>query len=256
MAGLAHPTLAVAAAVAASAAVAYLHVGLAFDRRPAAPEARLPLRMFALWWLATGVNIALGAAFIAAAAFGATALWLQSVYAVLQRILLAAALLGLVHYLLVVVRGRAPLRTLCVVYAAFAVLLVSTLHANEPVGVYVGDWRTDLEFAHESPGWITLLSAGWLILPPVGLGIAAMVVARRLPASQRPQRNRITLVGLAVVLWWIVAGVAGQRDAFGSDFFQVFNRLFGLSVALIVLAAYETPRWLRRWIDLPDDATP
>src|SRR5687768_17452268 len=87
---LEHPTLAGAGLVAAAAAAVHLHVGRSFGRRPAEPEARLPLRMFALWWVATGVNIMLGAGFIAAAAFGATDLWLQSTYAVLQRVLLAA----------------------------------------------------------------------------------------------------------------------------------------------------------------------
>src|SRR5687768_2942854 len=103
---LEHPTLAVAAVVAAAAAAVCLHVGRSFSRREADPEARLPLRMFALWWTATGANIVLGAGFIAAAAFGATDLWLQSTYAVLQRVLLAASLVGLVYYLMVLVRGR------------------------------------------------------------------------------------------------------------------------------------------------------
>jgi hypothetical protein len=251
MAGLTHPTLAVAALVAATAAAVYLHVGLAFYRRPTPPEARLPLRMFALWWLATGVNILLGASFIAAAAFGATDLWLQSTYSILQRLLLAAALLGLVHYLLVLVRGRAPFRTLLVFYAAYGMLLIGTLYANDPVGVYVGDWRTDLVYAHESPAWVNLLSVALLILPPVGLSIAAMAVSRRLAPSQRPQRNRITLVALAVITWWIVAVLAGQREAFGSEYLQVFNRFLGLSMALVVLAAYDSPAWLRPWVATP-----
>lgn len=246
MAGLEHPTLAVAAVVAAAAAAVYLHVGRSFSRRPADPEARLPLRMFALWWMASGANIVLGAAFIGAAAFGATDLWLQSTYAVLQRVLLAASLVGLVYYLMVLVRGKAPLRGLVVFYALYAVLLVGTVYANDPVGVYVGDWRTDLEYAHESPAAVSLLSVAWLILPPVGLSVAAIVVARRLQPSQRAQRDRITLVALAIIVWWIVAVLAGQREAFGSEFFQVFNRFLGLSMALVVLAAYDPPRWMRR----------
>jgi hypothetical protein len=253
MAGLEHPTLAVAAVVAASAAAVYLHVGLAFYRRPTAPEARLPLRMFALWWLATAVNIALGASFIAAAAFGATDLWLQSTYAILQRLLLAGSLFGLVFYLLVLVRGRAPFRGLLVFYGAFAVLLVGMVYANDPVGVYVGEWRTDLEYAHESPPWLGLLNAAWLILPPVGLSIAAVVVSHRLEASQRPQRNRITLVASAIIVWWVVAALAGQREAFGSEFLQVFNRFLGLSMALVVLVAYKPPRWLRPLVATPED---
>ncbi|MHB1260672.1 MAG: hypothetical protein ACYC2H_03040 [Thermoplasmatota archaeon] len=253
---LLHPTLIAAAVAAAAAAAVYLHVGRVFALRPAAPEARVALRMFALWWLATGANIVIAAGFIAAAAFGHTDLSLQVTYGILQRILLAAALFGLMHYLLVLVRGRAPAFGLAAFYGAFALLLVGTLRANEPIGVYVGDWRTDLEFAHTGPVWVALLTLVWLIVPPVGLSIVALVAARRLPPAQRAQRNRITLVALAVVAWWLIAALAGQREAFGSEFLQVFNRLLGLSMALVVLAAYQPPRWLRRYWGTMDDSAP
>jgi hypothetical protein len=141
-----------------------------------------------------------------------------------------------------------------VVYVLFAQVLIGSMHANGPVGVYVGDWRTDLQYADESPPWLALLSGAWLILPPVVLAAAALVAARRLDAARRPQRNRITLVGLAIIVWWAVAAVAGQREAFGSESFQVFNRFLGLSMALVVLAAYQAPAWLRRRLPLPDDA--
>lgn len=256
MATLQHPTLAAAAVVAGIAAVVYLHVGRTFLVRQELGDVRHALAMFALWWIATGANIVLGTGFIAAAAFGWTDLDLQVIYAILQRLLLAMAMVGLVHYLLVVVRGKAAVGPLVAFYGAYAFLLLATLFAQEPSGVYVGDWRTDLEYARPDafPPWVGLLSAAWLIVPPVGLAIAAIVVARRLPPSQRGQRNRITLVGAALVVWWIVAVLAGQRDAFGSEFFQLFNRLLGLSMALVILAAYSPPAWMRRYVEEPDEA--
>ena len=207
--------------------------------------------MFALWWIATGVNILLGSAFIAAAAFGKTDLRMQVAYAILQRALLAVAVAGLVHYLLFLVRGRAPLRHLAAFYAAYFVFLLGSLYADDPVGVYVGEWRTDLVYAHDGAAWVGLLSFAWLVLPPVGFSVAAIVVARRLPPTQRPQRDRITLVGAAIIAWWVVAVLSGQREAFGAEFLQVFNRLLGLTMALVILAAYNPPAWLRRSMQEP-----
>jgi hypothetical protein len=249
---LEHPTLAVAALVAATAAGVYLHLGQVFARRPAPDEANgRALRMFALWWIATGANILLGAGFIAAAAFGRTSLDLQVVYAILQRLLLAVAVAGLMHYLLFLVRGRAPMGALAAFYGAYFVFLVASLYSDQPVGVYVGDWRTDLVYAKDPSAVVGLVSFAWLVLPPVALSVAAIVVARRLPASQRAQRNRITLVGAALIAWWVVAVLAGHREAFGAEFFQVFNRLLGLSMALVILTAYKPPSWLRRSMQPP-----
>lgn len=254
----AHPTLAAAAAIAAVSALVHLHVGSAFLKRPAATQQRvLALRMFAVWWVATGVNILLASAFIAAASAGWTHFGLQLAYAVVQRLLLALALTGLVYYLLVLLRGRARLWPVLLFYAGYLGLLLFALFAGDPVGVYVGNWRTDLVYAHHDVGapWLGLVNGLALIVPPVGLSIAAMVVAGRLPPEQAAQRNRIVLVGSALVVWWVVAAVAGQQEAFGNESFQVFNRLLGLSMSLVVLAAYRSPAWLGRFIETPRDAS-
>ena len=253
----AHPTLAAAAAIAAVSALVHLHVGSAFLQRPAAtPERVRALRMFALWWIAAGANILLASGFIAAASAGWTHFGMQLAYAIVQRLLLALALAGLVYYLLVLLRGHAPLWPVALFYAGYFVLLLWSLQANHPVGVYVGNWRTDLVYANHDVGapWLPLLNGLALVVPPVGLSIAAMVVARRLQPEQAAQRNRIMLVGSALVVWWVVAAVAGQQEAFGNESFQIFNRLLGLSMSLVVLAAYRSPAWLGRFVRTPHDA--
>jgi hypothetical protein len=254
VAGLEHPTLLAAAFLAAGVALVYVQVGRVLVARQAAGEMRRALALFALWWVATAVNILLGSAMNAAAAFGWTSLPAQLTYIILQRILLAVALVGLLHYLLVLVRGRSRLDILMAVYLGYLMFLVATVYRNEPSGVFVGDWRTDLEYARPaSPGIVDLVSFLFLIVPTIGLSIAALVVARRLPPSQRAQRNRISLVGLALIVWWLVAVLAGQRQALDQDWYQVFNRVLDLGMALIILVAYKTPAWLRRFIELPVD---
>src|SRR5688572_15798822 len=157
--------------MAAGVALVYLHVGRALSRRRAEGEMRWALALFGAWWIATAVNILLGSAANGAAAFGFTSLPLHVSYIVTQRLLLAIALVGLLHYLLVLVRGRSPLRTLVAVYALYFAFLVATVYRNEPVGVFVGDWRTDLEYARpsDSPGIPDLVSFLVLIVPTVGL---------------------------------------------------------------------------------------
>lgn len=254
MAGVEHPTLVAAALVAAGAGAVYVRLGSRLGRRPASDATRrLALRMFALWWGATGVNILLATGFIAAAAFGWTDVRLQVAYAVLQRLLLAASLVGLMHYLLVLVRGRAPVNALVALYTAFFLVQLGTIFASDPDGVYVGAWRTDLAYAHEDavPDWLTAVLGAWLVLPPVVLSVTAIVVARHLGPEQHTQRMRITLVGSALVAWWVTAVLAGQREAFGIEGFQVFNRLLGLTMALVILVAYEPPAWLAPYVQGP-----
>jgi hypothetical protein len=255
MTGLVHPTLAAAAVLAVGVALVYLHVGRVLLARHGTGATGRALNLFAMWWIATAVNILLGSVSNAAAAFGWTNLALQVTYIVLQRLLLAVALVGLVYYLLVLVRGRARLRVLIGIYAAYFVYLVANVYLSEPVGVFVGGWRTDLVYARPStgPGIPELLGLLVLILPTVGLSIAALVVARRLPATETAQRNRITLVALALMVWWIVAVLAGQREALDQDWYQIFNRVLDLGMALVILAAYSPPDWLRRFVELPSD---
>ena len=253
MVGLQHPTLLAAAVLAAGVALAYLYVGRVLSRRKVDGPMRRALALFAMWWVATAINILLGSVANAAAAFGWTSLPLQVAYIVLQRLLLAVALVGLLHYLLVLVRGRSPLAFLAVAYGLYFLFLAATVFRNEPIAVFVGDWRTDLVYARPiaSPSVTELVSFVLLIVPTVGLSVAALVVARRLPASQRAQRNRITLVGCAMVVWWVVAVLAGQRQALDEDWYQIFNRVLDLGMALLILWAYDTPGWMRRHIDLP-----
>lgn len=249
---LVQPTLAVAALAAGGAAAVYLYLGRMLTRR-VAPDAvaRRALVMFSVWWTATGANIALAAILILAAAFGWTSFAVQMAYTVVQRLLLAVALVGLAYYLFVLVLGLAPVRMLVILYSAYFVVLLGTLYASQPDGVYVGDWRLDVSYAAPEavPTWLTAVLGAFLVLPPVVLSGAAIALARRLPADRHPQRNRITIVGVALIAWWVVAVVAGQRATFDEAFFQLFNRLLGLAMALAIFAAYHPPAWLWRHVE-------
>jgi hypothetical protein len=238
-------TLAVAAAVAFVVASAYGFVGRRLLLRKADSIAsQRALRMFAGWWLALAVNIVAAGVLYMAAAVGWTSFETQLAYAVLQRLLLAVSLMGLMHYLIYVVTGRTVWAPLILFYGGYWSFLLYTMAASQPVGIDVGAWRTDLQYAAEGRRWWQLASFLWLVVPPVVGALAYFRLFFRVHDATR--RWRIALVAWAVIVWWVVAVVAGQRQALGDETFQFANRFLGLGAALAVLMAYQPPSWVRR----------
>ncbi|MBI2078496.1 MAG: hypothetical protein HYT80_09040 [Euryarchaeota archaeon] len=228
-------------------ATVYSVVGWQLDHRTASsPAAHRALRFFVLWWYATALNIYLGGLFYMAAAFGMFHFETQYAYAVLQRLLLATSLWGLLTYLVFLVKGRFWPATIGALYLAYGLFMVGTIVAGRPDGLYVGQWRTDLSYAAESPAWTRLLVFVGIVLPPILLSTAYLVAIMRLPRSERGQRYRAILVSSSLIVWWVVAVIAGQRMAFEQEWFQLVNRMVGLAASLIILIAYRPPSWIRR----------
>lgn len=251
-------TLLVAALVALTAGAVYAFVGVRLRaRRTIGEDAQRAMRSFSAWWLLLSANVLTASAFYAAAAFGFTSFEAQLTYAHAQRLLLAASLVGLLHYLTYLFTGRDLLVPIAIFYAAYYGLLEYTLLSANPTGVFVGDWRTDLAYAETSAGRnpLRLLSAAMLILPPVVGALAYFRLYFRV--KSRTQRYRIALVSWSLVAWWIVAVIAGQREALGQEGFQLVNRFLGLAAALVILAAYLPPAAVRRRLGVaayPDSA--
>lgn len=238
-------TLLIAGAVALLVAGVYAHVGRhVLARNGHSPGAARAMTMFALWWWALAANIAAGGTFILAASFGWTDLAAQVTYALVQRLLLSISLLGLMGYLLYLLTGRHHLLPLLACYGAFFALQVYSVNAGHPAAVYVGDWRTDLVYATPAPRALQVLNFAWLVGPPVAGALAYFRLFFRL--HDATQRYRIALISWALIVWWVVAVLAGQHEMFGSQLFQVVNRFVGLGAALVILAAFEPPGWVRR----------
>lgn len=238
-------TLLLAGAVAIVVALSYGYVGLVMRGRPARTvDGRKALDAFAVWWLGLAVTILPGALLYVAAAFGFTDLALQLTYAHLQRLALVVALVGLMRYLGFVVWGRDLLRPATAFYALVFVFSVFTLHLSQPVDVLVTPWRTDLVRAATNPGWVRLVSFLVIVVPPVVGALAYFRVFFRV--EDRSLRYRVALVSWTLVVWWVVGVVAGQRVALGFDEFQLLNRVVGLFAALVIVAAYRPPLWVRR----------
>lgn len=236
--------LALAGTMTLAVALVYGYVGLRLaGHGGAATPNRRAMGFFALWWLTTSANQILGSGLYIAYAFGYRDLTLQLAYVLLQRLLLAISLVGLMHYLLYLQTGKDRTIPLAIVYGLYFMSAVYTLTARTPVGIESFGWRTDLVWAGEiSPLWD--LASLLIVLPPTIGAVAMLRVYRRVEGPTR--RFRIAMIGIGFTLWWALAIVAGQRELLEVGWLQALNRVVGLAVAIGILLAYEPLAWMRR----------
>lgn len=238
-------TLLVAGAVDAAAAAAYGVVAWRLARRrPLDAGDALAMRCFALWWSALAANLALVAPVYFLAAFGGLGLPIQLASSVVQRVLLALSLVGLMAYLLYLLTGRARIAVLAAVYTAYVGLLLASLVYQQPRGVEALAWRTDLAYARQAPLWSELASFFLIVLPPVASSVAYLRLLPRM--SDRTQRYRTAMVSAALLVWWTVAVVAGQPTLLDVGALQIVARLLSVVAAMAVLSAFTPPAWVRR----------
>lgn len=237
-------TLAVASLLTYVVAATYAYVGVRLLAHAGeAPATRRPMVAFALWWLLTSTNQLLGSTLYLAAAFGYRDIPLQLAYVLLQRLLLALSLIGLMHYLLFLHTGRSAIVLLGVFYGLYWASQVYVVFAREPVGVGTFGWRTDLLYAEpELPGQPLLNLA--IVVPPIVGAVALLRLYRRVEG--RTRRFRIATLAGGFTVWWLVAVAAGHPALFDVGWLQAANRGLGVAIALCILLAYQPTRWMQR----------
>lgn len=231
------------AAVAAVNGVVALRL-LERTKKLADPASLFAVRCFALWWGLTAINQTFGAALYAAASLGFTDVDLQLTYTVLQRLLLAGSLFGLLYYLVFVTSGKRALVPLAVAYALLAVLELYDVFVRAPDHVIISRWRTDIGGPLDVPSWLRISNAALLILPPVVASLWYLRLARHI--DDRSRRARIFAISLGLTVWWIVAVIAGGQQTFDNDALQIANRVIQASVAMVILFAFQPTPWMRR----------
>lgn len=241
-------TLLAAALVACLSAAAYGIVAWQLRKRaPQDPNDRWALQHFVIWWAATAANIFVAGLLYLAAAFDRINLAMQLADSVLQRVLLAVSLWGLLTYLLYLVTGKRYARLTGLLYSVHAAFMVTVIFRSQPNGVIVAAWRTDLSYVTEAPGWFDMVNLFLVVLAPVVVSVAFLVIAIRLPkVGHAEQRLRSIVVATALIFWWIVAVTAGQRELLDLEWLQLVNRALGLSAAVAIVVVYNPPAWLRR----------
>lgn len=228
-----------AMATGAAGAYAYLAIRLREDARD--PTRGAAVLSFATWWATLAVNLVLVAVTYVLAGFGALPFEVQLAVSVMQRILLALGVAALLRYLLYLRTGRDLLLPLGVIYGAYLALAFVSMFIAVPDAVFVGEWRTELSYAEPPPAWTRLLSL-LVVLPSFIASFAYFLLYYKVEDPGR--RYRIAVVSWAIVGWWALAIVAGQRPLLDIGWLQALNRAASVLTALLVLSAYHPPRFL------------
>lgn len=235
-------SLATSGAINLISAAVYAFVAARLASRSLPAGSRGAMLGFATFWASIGFyNLHAGALdLLAAAGWTSLHFWIFARFASLLASCVGFA--GFLYYMTFVYSGKAwTLAPIAAAYAAFYALLVAYVAASGPIGVEIGEWRTDLAYARalEGPLFSALLLA--FILPPA---IASLAYWRlRARVVDPAQRARVLLVGAGLVVWFASAFVARASD---NGWWQFVTRpLAGMIVGVLVLAAHAPPRWLR-----------
>ena len=238
-------TLLLDAVLALATAGLFAYVGAVVRRRPtSSADAQGALRAFATWWWGLATLTALGALRNLLAAGGVLDVGLHRGMTYLTLVPLAAALWGLVAYLVYVQTGstrwRVPILVLHAAIGAYFVLLIAWLH---PIGVAVGDWRVTMEYEQTLGG--PLLAGTLIALLGPTLVSAALYFALFFRVRDPVARYRIGMVAGAILVWFGSSALATTLGWGEWYWWPLVSRAISMGGALVVLLAYRPPRAVR-----------
>lgn len=219
----------------------YGYVGTLMARRVVqAPDGRLAMRMFAMWWLGLSVYTVITALPTAAAAFGFTNPALQATLTFVGLVPLLLALWGLLYYLVFIFTGRrrylVPLGLLHLALLVFFTWLVVLM---DPTGVDVRMWNVQLQYAHPLEGGLLFVALAAILGPVLLAALAYGTLFFR--TDDRTSRYRIGMVSGAFVFWFGSSAIASALGVGDFVWWPIVTKFIGVVAALIVLAAYRPP---------------
>lgn len=237
----------------------YVYVGRVTSRRRIGGDSQLAADSFSLWWYALGAVTAVGVVNRALGFAGVTDVDVYTTMTYLTLLILCVALFGLLYYLVYLFTGnRRTLAPIAGFYAAYYVFLLYYVTLQHPIGVDITQTGARLRYETTLSGAPLVLLGLLLILPPV---IGAIGYARLFLRVEAPtQRYRIGMVSFTILAWFGSSLVAWPLGVSAQPWWQGVSRLIGLFAALLILAAYRPPGWVRRrWdihaVDEPADTT-
>lgn len=239
-------TLVIDAGLAFAIALLYTLVGRITLARPSSSaDARLAIRLFAVWWFGLAVVTLISAARTLLAAVGVLDLPLHMTLGFAALLPLVACLWGLVYYLLYIYTGdRRLFVPVTVMHAGILVFLLYLTLWLQPVGLKVSDWSVTTENARLLDGPL-LGVALFLILGPAifaALGYGSLLFRTRDPTT----RYRIGTVSGAFLLWFGSAVVAAVTTLGTWYWWPLTARAIGLVSTLLILAAYRPPGFVQQ----------
>lgn len=238
-----------------AAAAIFTSVGILLVRRHHPREARVPGRMFGVWWgglaaltLTAGPGVNGGALALLAWARGiehvggATIL----VFAILWILFACMALWGLLAYLIYLFSGRDVTQSLAVGYAALFAFFAWVAVQEAPQRLADATWGVTVAYERPLSGPALAALLAFLELPQIGGAIAYATLYPK--AGSRAGRYRIGLVSGALVVWLGFSLTVGVLQVNSSPPWLLTARLLGLASALTILSAYVPPPGMRAWL--------
>lgn len=232
--------------LAIATAILYVYVGAITLRRPTSDApSRRAVRLFAVWWFGLAALTLAGTLRTIVVLAGYTDPTLHNVYSWISIVPLVAILWGLVSYLGYIYIGRTSVFTVTSIFHALLLAGLAYLVAIRPVtSVALGDFGVQLGYATELSGPVTGILIAAIILPALAAAIGYASLYFR--TNDRSARYRIAMVSGAFVLWFGIAGLATPAGLSDLESWPLASRVIAFLATLMVLAAYQPPRWSQK----------
>jgi len=239
-------TILIGALFSLLAAGIYGLVGWRLSKRAVpSSDARQAWRLFVLWWYGLAATTLINGLQSLFGALGLTDLPIFLTTTYVNLLVICAALLGLLYYLIYLFTGnRRTLLPLSIFYAAYYVLLVYFVTARIPSHVDVGRWSVTVAYRVPLTGPFFSILITLLLTPQIIGGLAYFALYFRVRGVT--QRYRILLVSWSIVIWFTSPLFALAGRSAEQDWWQLASRFIGLTAALVILMAYLPPRWLKQ----------
>lgn len=215
----------------------YFIVGRAvLDPTAPRPE-RLARNAFGLWWFALAAFTAEGAManLLATSGFGDIAIYASLEYMGLTFLFLGLA--GLMYYLLYLYTGRSwVIYPISLFYGLFLLIGFYVRTLRGAAALEVGTWDVELVPVNEVDPLLISLLQGALILPLIAGVLLYFLLYFML--ETRLQKQRILLVGGALLFWFGTVGIAAAVDLTEGPLWGLVSRLVALIAASVILYAF------------------
>lgn len=239
----------------ASAAL-YAFIGYSLGKKSfSAPSDVAAWRAFRIWWFGMALNNVINIISLLSFSAGITAVPLFVTFSVSSTLVAAAALWGLITYLLYIFTGgNRGAKLVAGFYIAFALFLFYSIYAFQPNGVALGEWQVAIQYANAPTGSALILYAiSFLLLislPPVLASIGMFTLFFRV--KERSSKYRAALVPLGIfMLFGIAYLIPLALYPFGIrtgdlPWWSLMVRLVGLAGLLLIYWAYYPPAFLQK----------
>lgn len=191
--------------------VLYAFIGASLGKKKFADQPTAAAwRAFRIWWYGMAVRTGTSGLAVALLAAGVSNIALYVVIDVIGIAGAAAALWGLLTYLLYVFTGRPRASFwMGVFYALFFVAIVVSIIVFQPTGIHMGDFATAFDYANPPTGAFALVYGLALLLlislPPVFAAIALLTLYSKVNLGQQawwPLTIRVVGIAALFVIYW------------------------------------------------------